>query len=283
MNALNSLTTGVFDVVLAPLEWFGPLTALAVLSALFGILGLFIFKYISYQKGIAAAKDKIKGHMIEIRIYQDDLVVVGKAVLKVLGYNFIYISLNILPFIPLSIPFVLLLSQLVVRYAFEPLPAGESISLVVEFKDADRAKIKDLELVGPDWAVNSPRTALVRSAADGRAFLRLEDVPAGEWELEFRTGGGAVGTKSLFVNGERPQLLQPERVGDFWNAWLWPGEELFEASSPFQRIGIYGRTTYPDHALASFLPGGIGGILVGVLIFSFIAGIAVIKPLGVTI
>ena len=74
----------------------------------------------SAQRRIKAAKNKIKGHLIEIRIYQDDLAIVGRAIVKVLLRNFQYLGLNLLPFVPLSIPFVIVLAQLVVRYGYAP-------------------------------------------------------------------------------------------------------------------------------------------------------------------
>ena len=68
MNALNHASNALFDLVLTPLEALGQEFALIMVSGIFGVLALIIFKKISSQKGIKAAKDKIKGHMIEIRI-----------------------------------------------------------------------------------------------------------------------------------------------------------------------------------------------------------------------
>ena len=73
MNAINRAATSVFDVVLTPFEALGDGWALFLVSGVFGILCLLIFKQISWQKGIKATKDKIKGNMIAIRLYQDDL------------------------------------------------------------------------------------------------------------------------------------------------------------------------------------------------------------------
>src|SRR5690349_10549423 len=120
MNPLNHASTRIFDTLLAPLEHLPFPSAIVAVSAVFGVLGLVAFKHLSAQKRISAAKEKIKAHLIEIRIYQDDLAIVGKAIGKVLLRNFQYLGLNLGPFVPLSIPFVLVLSQLVVRYGFRP-------------------------------------------------------------------------------------------------------------------------------------------------------------------
>ena len=61
MNAINRASTKFFDVLLTPFEALGVEWTLILVSGIFGVLALFIFKHISSQKGIAAAKDKIKG------------------------------------------------------------------------------------------------------------------------------------------------------------------------------------------------------------------------------
>ena len=130
MNAINRAVTSFFDLVLTPLEAVSDEFALLFVSGVFGVLALWIFKHISWQKGIKATKDKIKGHLIEIRLYQDDLVTVGKAIGKVLFRNVQYLVLNFGPFVPLAIPFALVAAQMVVRYGFEPVPdpAGRTSS-----------------------------------------------------------------------------------------------------------------------------------------------------------
>ncbi len=113
MNATNRAVTSFFDLVLTPLEAVSDEFALLFVSGLFGVLALWIFKHISWQAGIKGTKDKIKGHLIEIRIYQDDLVTVGKAIAKVLFRNLQYLVLNFGPFVPLAIPFALVAAQMV--------------------------------------------------------------------------------------------------------------------------------------------------------------------------
>src|SRR5688572_15086974 len=154
MNALNALATKVFDVLLAPFELAGREVALLAISGIFGVLALLAFKHISWQKGIKATKDRIKGHLIEIRIYQDDLPIVSKAIGRVLARNLQYLALNLGPFLPLAVPFTFVVAQLVVRYGFDPVPvtgthataalvgerqlalAGEGLSLAIEGDEA---------------------------------------------------------------------------------------------------------------------------------------------------
>ncbi len=281
MNFVNGLATKLFDLLMTPLEYLGLEVLLVIVSGIFGVLGLLVFKHISWQKGIATTKDKIKGHMIEIRIYQDDLVVVGKAVAKVLMRNLQYLALNIGPFVPLSIPFVILLSQLVVRYAFEPLPVDRPFTLTVELDEANAAQVKDLVVEAPDW-VSQDELVVVRAPSEGRAFVSVRDAQEGVWDFRFRVGSGVVASKQVVIGhpADPPRHMQPERVGSFWEAWLWPAEDTLDPSSSIHKISIVGG--YPQHAFA-FLPDGILGLLVGVILYSFVFGILALKPLGVTI
>ena len=60
MNALNHGLSAVFDVLFAPLERLGRGPALVIASGIFGIVALVLFKHLSWQRGIRAAKDKVK-------------------------------------------------------------------------------------------------------------------------------------------------------------------------------------------------------------------------------
>ena len=280
MDFVNGLVTSIFDIVLTPLEMINIEVSIAVVSALFGIFGLVVFKYISSQKGIKNAKDRIKGHMIAIRIYQDDLKVVGVSVLKVMFENMKYLGLNLMPFIPLMIPFVFVMAQLVVRYAFEPLPEGKDFDITVELSQDEKGQVADLQVIAPDW-VAADDLVVVRAPSEGRAFVSVRDAKPGVWEFAFKVGDSIV-TKQVVIGAETemPRSMQPERVKSPLEALLWPAEDLIESDSPISRIAIEGE--YPGRSFA-FLPDGVAGILLGVIIYSMLAGIAILKPLGVTI
>ena len=181
MDAINRAVTALFDVILTPLEAVSEEFALLFVSGVFGVLALWIFKHISWQKGIKAAKDRIKGHLIEIRLYQDDLGIVARSIGKVLLRNLQYLGLNFGPFVPLAIPFALVAAQMVVRYGFEPAPvqhptelrlAGEGQTLVVE---GDEAAIAGLEILLPEGLTAvSPLARIPRAGHAAPEFVHRE-------------------------------------------------------------------------------------------------------------
>jgi hypothetical protein len=287
MNSVHRALSAVFDLVLTPFEWLGDIAALIVVSGIFGVLALLLFKQISWQEGIKGTKDKIKGHMIAIRIYQDDLGIVFGSVMKVVLRNFQYLALNFGPILPLFVPFVLIASQLVVRYAFKPLPVvdqakaeamlpGRGTMLEVRMKAEHKGEVARLSLEFP--AHLKALSPLVRNARDGIAVVEFAAIAPGTGDVQLLVDGHPAGSKSVTSGSDAPRLMQPERVSDFWSSWLWPAEPTFPDDSPIDSV----RFAYPDRDLG-FLPGGAFGVLLTFFLASIVFGIAVLKPLNIQI
>jgi hypothetical protein len=287
MNALHQIMTRVFNVVLTPLELVGHGFALVLVSGIFGVLALLLFKQISWQAGIKSAKGKIKGHMIAIRIYQDDLGVVVCSVAKVVLRNFQYLGLNFAPILPLFAPFVLVSAQLVVRYGFEPLRVvsmgeademlpGRGTMLEVRMKSGRREEVSKLSVELP--AHLKALSPLVRNARDGIAVMEFVAIAPGRGNVRILVGGELAGTKEVVSGGDAPRSMQPERVSGFWSSWLWPAEPTFEGPSPIEAV-IF---EYPPRHIG-FLPSGAFGVLLTFFVASILFGIAVLKPLNIQI
>ena len=283
MNAINSAMNSLFDVLLTPLEAVGEGFAVYTLSGVFGVLALVVFKRISWQAGITATKGKIKGHMIEIRIYQNDLVLVSKAICKVLLRNVQYLALNFGPFIPLSIPFVIVAAQMVTRYGFDPMPiqepglAGQGIELVIELNEDQKSSAADVSIDLPEGV--SQASPIVRSPGQGRVFVELLPQVAGTYEIQIAVGDDAV-TKMLYVGDEhRGRQMQGELVSSLLDVMLWPAEDSLSGTS-FQRIALQ---SYPESSPPWFPMGGPLGALLAFVVGSMVFGLIAIKPLGVQI
>lgn len=289
MNAVNHALTSIFDVVLRPLELLGRMGALVVISALFGVLALFAFKYLSAQKHIRAVKGRIKGHLIEVYLFQDDPRLALRAIVRVLGRNLQYLALNLLPLVPLSLPFAFVLSQLVVRYGFEPVPVqaasahvmpGRGTLIQIELDAEHAALVSGLTLNLPQGV--EPLSPLVRIPSQGKAFQEIVARSAGEHALEVALADGTRATKR-FVAGAAGDLhpapgLQPERANGFFHALLWPAEDTLDASAPIVRIA----GEYPQADLG-WAPAGPSGVLLLFFVASMVAGALAMKPLKVSI
>ncbi len=283
MNAINRAVTKFFDLVLTPLEAVSNEFALLVVSGVFGVLALWIFKHISWQKGIKATKDKIKGHLIEIRLYQDDLVVVSKAIVKVLARNVQYLFLNFGPFIPLAIPFALVAAQMVVRYGFEPAPvqqvvdtrlAGDGVTLSIE---GESAAISSLEIELPEGLTQVGPIPRIPGQKKASAEFFAEN--PGVYDIVIRANGAE--TTKRFVAGaeeHNERTMQPERVSGFFMALLWPAEDTLDGTG-LSHVSF----VYPESDLGWLPFSGPGGVLIIFVLASMIVGFLALKPLGVQI
>ncbi len=286
MNTLNRVTTAVFDTILGPIAGLGALWVVTLVGALFVVPALVLFKHISWQRGIKGAKERIKGHLIAIRIYQDDLAVVASSVGRILVRNTQYLGLNFGPLLPLLPPFTLVVAQLATRYGFEPLavetrPAaelrmGDGTMLEVRFAPGRLAEAGGLVVELP--AGLEAITPLVRSPGAGVAFQEVVARQVGDWTVTLRTGTGEVQTKRVVVGVAPTGAFQPERVRSFWAAWLWPAEPMLPADSAFERIAI----AYPERPLP-FSPGGPIGVMIVFFLASVVSGVVVLKAFRIQI
>jgi len=283
MNALNGIANGLFDLLCKPAAGLGWLTVLIVLSGVFGVLALIAFKHLSFQRRIKAAKDLVKAHMIEIRLYQDDLRIVGRAILKVLGRNAQYLGLNLVPLVPLALPFGIVAAQLVTRFGFVPAPvhagtqpllAGQGTTLAIQLSDAARGRVHELEVRFPKGLVAvSP---LVRNPESGKAWQEFVARAPGCYSIELALGGEKQSKE--FCAGEATPQLQPERGQGFFAALLYPAEPTLPADSAFEKLSF----RYPEREFR-WLPDGPENVLLFFLVVSMLFGLALMKPLDVQI
>jgi hypothetical protein len=272
MATWNDLASAVFDVLLAPFghgpAWFD----LLLWPVLAGILALWVYKRLSNQKGIEAAKNRIAGHLYEIRLFRHDPIAVLVSTGKIFFRNGIYIGHNLVPLAVLLVPMLAILAQLEANYAFAPVPVGSVELLEARVDPKSGVSPRDVRLELPEGvALDAPP---VRTA-DGEIFWRLRAEAPGDHVLALKIGEETL-TKTWSVGGE-PRKVPFKRTRT-WEALLYPGEPALAGSSPLETIAI----AYPERDLG-FLPGGELGILAVFFGVSLLAGFALKGRFGVTL
>ncbi|MES2641381.1 MAG: hypothetical protein V4850_17955 [Myxococcota bacterium] len=270
----NTISSIVFDVVLAPIGHGRPWFDLFVWPILAGVVALLVYKRISNQAGITRAKNGIAVHLLEVVLFKDDLRVVLPATAKALGKNALYLGYNIVPMVVMFAPMTMILVQLVSNYAYAPLPVGSTTMFVVKL-DADMAGAvspRDVTLTLPEGvSLDAPP---VRTA-DGEIAWRLRLDTAGDHVLSV-AAGGTTETKIVAVGGEPRKVPVLRTKG--WEALLYPAEAVPAGDSPIERLSI----DRADRDLG-WLPSGEGGILGWFFGFSLLAGFALKDRFGVTL
>jgi hypothetical protein len=275
MATVNKALNFVFDVLLLDFLGLGPFWQLAVISILFAVGALLVFKKLSNQKGIRAAKDKVTAHLLQVILFQDDVRTVLRAQGKILRYNFVYLGHNMVPMVFLVLPFILVVMNLDPRFRFDPARAGEPTYVTVTMREG-------VDLEGLEFALDAPagirvETPPVRATALRTVDWRLRPERDGIYSLTVRAGDD-VQTKRLVV-GERVKMLAPKREGGgFLYQLANPGEPPIPKSSPIEEI----RLSYPRTQTIPVLGIDMHWLVV-FLIVSLGFGFAIKGALGVEI
>ena len=272
MQTWNALSSALFDALLAPFghgpAWFD----LLLWPVLAGVLALFVYKHLSNQKGIERAKDRIAGHLYEIRLFRHDPVAVLVSTGKIFFRNAIYLGHNLVPLAVLLVPMLAVLAQLEANYAFAPSPVG-SVELLEARLDAKAGvSPRDVRLELPEGvALDAPP---VRTA-DGEIYWRLRALAPGDHVLSLRIGAETL-EKTWAVGGEHRKV--PVKRTRSWEAFLYPGEPALAPDSAVETIAL----AYPERDLGA-LPGGELGSLAIFFGLSLVAGFALKDLFGVTL
>jgi hypothetical protein len=263
----------VFDVVLAPFGHRWVAFDLLLWPVLGGLLALFVLKAVSNQAAIVKTKQQISMRLLEIRLFQHDLGQVLQSTAAILWKNTLYVGHNLLPMIVMTPGMLILITQLVANYAYEPSPSGATEVLLVELADDATVSPYDVKLtLPPGVELDAPP---VRTA-DGEILWRLHATADGDHELALDVDGEQL-TKIWSVGGG-PRKVPVKRLQSL-ESFLYPGEAALPGSSAVHSI-VVGK---PHVRPLAFFPDGEGGILGWFFVMSLVAGFALKGVVGVTI
>jgi len=148
----------IYGILFSPFEESDPVWLMLWVSVLTAVMVLLVYKYLSSQEAIREVKDRVKAHILEIRLFQDDPVLMGRAVLAVLRANLEYLGLNLKPFLIIFLPIFLMLVQMEMRFGYRPLLPNEStlVRTFWRFPDPAGREPGPTLLAGDGLSVESP-------------------------------------------------------------------------------------------------------------------------------
>ncbi len=237
MTFVNSILRRLFDTALSPFSELHPLVGIAVISLIFGVIMLLVFKKTSNQDKLADIKRKIHAGLFEIRLFNDDFRAIMRAQGDILRHNLSYFGLSLVPLAWMIVPLFLVIAQLQFHYGYQGLEPGSPVLLEVEIEtdSPDRPQIRleapeGLKIeAGPMWI-----------PARNEVSWRISALEQGDYELTL-TGSGEPVTKSVQVS-DHVVRRSPNRVKGFFNQLLYPAEDPLPDSSPIRAINL----SYPE-------------------------------------
>jgi len=266
MGVINLVFGRVVDVILLPFRGLSPWFGMTAVSLLTALLMLEVYKLTSNQAAIHKAKDRIKAHLLELRLFKDNMRVTLRAQAGILKANLRYLAGNLKPLAVMIVPLVLILAQLSLWFDRAPLQPGEETLVKVGLEEKADPVALALELEPPAFlTVSSPA---VRIPDEHEVAWRLKAVSAGSGLLTIRAGGLTF-EKSVAVGGKSlTKVSTLASRGSIWKQVLYPGERSLSGGTPVRSIEIL----YPAKRLTLF---GLGvHWLVAYLILSIAFGFA---------
>jgi hypothetical protein len=242
MDILNRALTILFAALMLPFRNMHPLAGLTAFSVVTGVLMLLVFKWTSNQKGVAAARGRMQGRLLEMRLFAADPVQVLRSAGMLLVDNLAYMRHLAVPMLILILPVVLLLVQAAAWYQYRPVRPGESVIVRVFVAEGMSEQELNSITLDPGSAVTL-ETPPLRIPMENEINWRVNPDNSGRHTLAISAGGETV--EKQLVAGKRLSAVWPERVRSGPGARaLNPGEPAIR-SAAIQKIIIQ----YPGREL----------------------------------
>lgn len=246
MFIINSILGKIFEIFFLPFINLGPWPAMISVALLTGLLMLFIFKHTSNQAGIRQVKNRIKAHLLELRLFKDSLSVSMKAQGQIVRANFKYMGYSLKPLLVMFVPLILILIQLNFWFAYDSLHSGQTALLKVKFEE-------NISLMDTPVEISASEGIIIETPP-----LRIEDDNEINWRIRARQKGvhdivfsisGQEFTKTISVDLKKLSRISPFKTKkSFWKELLYPAESPFPRLSPIRSIEV----TYPSRNMNLF-------------------------------
>lgn len=190
-----------------------------LLSILYGVAAVLIFRRFTRESSIRKTLNRILAHVMELGLFLDSPMLVFRAQRDLLRENLRLLRQVALPGVILALLFGLLYTPMNAIYGHEPLPVGEPSVVTVQLKDAAMLAVK---LDAPDGiAVETPG---VRVLHDHQISWRIRPLRSTTAALRFRIDNRVV-TPGFFFHDPAIGAIEvpyPEAsiLGLPWIAWF---------------------------------------------------------------
>ena len=233
VEIINNILTRLFGFVIWPLQSFDPIWALILVSLLTGLLMLWLFGKVSRQEAIRRVKNKIRGNLLAIRLFQHDVRVVLQVQGRILRETLTYVRYSLTPMLVLIVPVMLIIIQLNHHFSIEPLRVGEA-ALV-------QAKLSDPTILTKGVSLDAPvgvtvETPAVRIETEGEVAWRIRVENPGRYPLQLRLGDETV--EKQLVAGEGWGAVSALRTSSLLDLILYPGEASIEQPTGVESVEV---------------------------------------------
>ena len=230
--------TRLFDVLVAP---FGAhrMAGLIVLSLLMGASLTLLYRATADAARIRRTRDIFKARVLEMRIYPDDMVLIGRALGGAIAAQGMYLRAAARPILIVLLVALPIFIQIESRYAHAPLAPGQSTLVTARLKPGLDVRSVPSNLVS-DEAVNVDARS-VRVAATREVAWRIDVTKPGRHDVEVKTYDQTYRLPITALNDNRA-IGEQRRAHSFASSFTDVGLPQIGNDSALQAITIH----YPD-------------------------------------
>jgi hypothetical protein len=239
----NYFLTRGFDLLLAPLAKLPPFWGIFLLSLLTSLFVLVVYRAVSSPEKVKETKNRIKAHILAIRLYRDFWRTIVSSFFKSLYYTGKYFVLNLVPLLLVLPLMFLLFVQMDIRYGMRPFRPGETITVKARFAGDIGAVNAELQTSPHFRPLMNP--VYIDSLREVDWKLKATDSAATSIAI---TVAGATVRKNLVIGDNLPTLSNKKMASSSLGHFIYPAEKLLLPRTPVRSIAI----AYPARSI-SFL------------------------------
>lgn len=227
---LNPAMTRATDALYGLLDALGRTAGLTLLSAVFGVLMLVAFKYLSNQKAIERVNNDIKANLLALKLFKDELRVTVVAQVRLFWAILRLQRYMLTPVLILLLPMMIVLAQMGLRYQWRPLAVGEHTT--VELRLANDGATPPISL-DPGQGAEVEAGPII---GDHLAVWRIRATAPGHHMFTINHGL-TLAEKELVVGDVGPRV-NPIRSTSWTSTLLYPAESALPKGSPIVSIEV---------------------------------------------
>jgi len=271
-SLVNQALNVVFDLWLWPFQGLPVLWQIVALAFPATIFSLLVFRYSSNQDGIRNAKDKIKAHLLELRLFKDDIGVTLMAQRDIFVNSLLYMRYALAPMAVMLIPFVLILVQVESRFAFRGLDSNEPaiVSVTVD-SQWQVSQLQDVLKIPKGLVLETPA---LRIDSAGEILWRISGMAPAKYELVFSVEGQSF-NRRIVVDPEMTHIAPSVYRASDIRTLGYPAQPALAGDSPVSSVTV----GYP-RARGEFA--GLSSASWLLFMFTLILGFAMRGMFGVT-
>ena len=218
-----------------------PAAIVVGISLVIGLVMVVVFRYTSDQTAIHIAKDRLKAHLLALRLFQDQIPVVLRSYGRIVVATGRYLRLAFKPLLLVIVPLIFLIVQLDRYLGWMPVEAGHPFLITVRMDNLKASNEASLQL--PDGlAATAPA---VHVPSEKEIAWRVVAEKPGQYIVNIRASDETF-SKRLVI-GAGLQRLSPVRLrGKFWERIFVSGEPALPENNPIDSIDVQ----YPARNIA---------------------------------